>query len=147
MKLIMTLLLALNITVVAAESVEAPASTTVEQSVVDSPQAGTVRRANFTSNIIEHEPVDNLLSLSNTETTVYFFTELRGFSGQTVTHRWHYKDEVLADVAFDVGGQRWRVWSKKTLLPSWLGDIHVDVLDEQGQVVSTAVLSYTEASQ
>ncbi len=119
----------------------------VQSTPADRQSSGTVRRANFTSGIHEHEPVDNLLSLSNVEATVYFFTELRGFAGHTVTHRWIYNDEVLAEVKFDVAGQRWRVWSRKTLLPSWIGEIYVNVVDESGRVLSTNKLDYTEAGQ
>ena len=151
MKQIMYLVLMLSsVVAVAADPASgtpAPVVASDQQATADAPPAGTVRRANFTSGVHEHEPVDNLLSLSNTETIVYFFTELRGFTGQVVTHRWTYNDEVLAEVKFNVGGQRWRVWSKKTLLPFWVGDIHVSVVDEYGRVLETKVLDYIEASQ
>ncbi len=109
--------------------------------------AGSVRRFHFTSDIHEHEPIDKLIGLSNKDTVVYFFTELRNLQGQKVTHRWHYQGELLADVTFNVGSPRWRVWSKKTLLPNWIGEIQVTVVDEQERVLATEVLHYTEASQ
>jgi hypothetical protein len=149
MKQIMYLVLMLStvVTVAADPAGGTPLAPSDQQAILDMQPAGTVRRANFTSGIDEHEPVDNLLSLSNTETAVYFFTELRGFDGHKVTHRWTYDNELLAEVQFNVAGQRWRVWSKKTLLPFWIGEIQVSVLDEDGRVLATEVLEYTEASQ
>jgi hypothetical protein len=151
MKQIMYLVLMLSSVIAVAANPDSGAPVPLVESdqraVPDRLPTGTVRRANFTSGVQDHEPVDNLLSLSNTETLVYFFTELRGFDGQVVTHRWTYNDEVLAEVKFNVGGQRWRVWSKKTLLPFWIGDIHVSVVDENGHVLDSKMLEYIEASQ
>jgi len=110
-------------------------------------QTGSVRRSLFTSDVSQHEPVDNLLSLANDHEFVYFFTDLRNFEGQTITHRWEYNNQVLAEVSFNVQGPRWRVWSKKTLLPDWLGEIQVNVVDEQDRILAAGVLTYTEASQ
>jgi len=110
-------------------------------------QTGTVRRSHFTSDISQHEPVDHLLSLANDHESVYFFTDLRNLEGQTITHRWEYNNQVLAEVTFNVQGPRWRVWSKKTLLPDWLGEIQVNVVDEQDRILAAGVLTYTEASQ
>jgi len=130
----------------AAEPATERPTQTVLASEIQAP-AGSVRRFHFTSDILEHEPVDKLIGLSNKDTEVYFFTELRNFQGQKITHRWQYDGELLADVTFNVGSPRWRVWSKKTLSPNWIGEIAVTVIDEQERVLATEVLYYTEASQ
>lgn len=106
---------------------------------------GSVARAQFTSNVSEREPVDRLGSVPNTTETVYFFTELRDFSGQTVTHRWLHDGEVVAEVPFSVGGPRWRVWSSKNLMPEWTGTWTVEVVDGLGQVVHSETLEVTAA--
>lgn len=90
---------------------------------------GEVARAQFTRGIVDREPVDRVTVLPNDETTLYYFTELRRLAGHTVLHRWRYKGQVLAEVAFKVGGPRWRVYSRKTLLPSQLGRWEVEVVD------------------
>lgn len=110
------------------------------------PPQGQVNRAYFTSGVEGHEPIDNLLSLANDQGSVYFFTDLRQFEGQRITHRWLYKNNVLAEVSFNVGGPRWRVWSKKTLLPDWIGEIKVNVVDEHDRILAAETLNYTQAS-
>lgn len=130
----------------AAEPTTQQPTQTVQASETQAP-AGSVRRFHFTSDVSEHEPVDKLISLSNNDSVVYFFTELRNFQGQKITHRWQYHGELLADVTFNVGSPRWRVWSKKNLSPHWIGEITVTVIDEQDRVLATDVLHYTEASQ
>ena len=105
-----------------------------------------VKRHLFTSNIQSHEPVDLLLALANSETEVYFYTDLRHFEGQRVIHRWQRGDEILAEIAFTVEGPRWRVWSKKQLLPSWTGTIRVSVLDADKRVVASSELNYINST-
>ncbi len=109
------------------------------------PDAGEVVRAAFTSAVVDREPVDSILSLGNGESHVYCFTELRGLAGQHVTHRWEYEGKVMAEVSFDVGGWRWRVWSRKNLRPEWHGHWRVSVVDESGRVLAQRDLAYESA--
>jgi hypothetical protein len=103
---------------------------------------GEVARASFTSQIVEREPVDSIERLSADQPQILFFTELSGLAGQTVTHRWEHGGEVMAEVPFEVGADRWRVYSSKRLLPGWVGEWSVAVLDSQGRVLSTRSFEY-----
>lgn len=103
-------------------------------------------RSAFTRGIQNNEPIDILLSLSNQFDKVYYFTELIGMEGQVITHRWEYEGQQMADVSFSVGGPRWRVWSSKYLLPQWIGEWKVRVLDSQGNELGSDVLQYTPAA-
>jgi hypothetical protein len=107
---------------------------------------GTVARAIFTSSVNEREPTDKLTSLTNDVTNIVFFTELKGMQGQSVTHRWEHDNKVMAEVKFDVGGPRWRVFSNKTLDPSWTGEWKVSVVDANGGIVSASTFTYDKAS-
>lgn len=104
-----------------------------------------VVRALFTSAVVDREPVDSILALGNGESHVYCFTELRGFAGQRVTHRWEHDGQVMAEVNFEIGGWRWRVWSRKNLRPEWHGHWRVSVLDQAGRVVLQRELAYEPA--
>ena len=104
--------------------------------------AGEVSRAQFATAVVDREPVDNLNVLSNSQNQVSFFSELKGFSGMTITHQWLYQGEVMFEKGFAVGGPRWRVWSSKTLLPGWTGEWTVKVLDEQRNSLSETRFSY-----
>ena len=106
---------------------------------------GSVARAIFTTQIVDREPVDDLVTIPNSLQRVYFFSELRGLEGQIVTHRWEYNGQVMAEVKFKVGGPRWRVYSSKNLLPEWLGKWTVVVSDENGWPIKASVFEYTQA--
>lgn len=107
---------------------------------------GTVARDVFTSDVQNHEPVDQLSSATTDLHTVSFFTELKGFEGQTVIHRWEHNGENMAEVKFQVGGPRWRVWSSKNMMPEWVGTWKVSVVNGNGDVVASQTLDYTAAS-
>lgn len=106
-----------------------------------------VARAVFATDIQDREPVDQIGQLTNDNSSVYFFTEIRGLEGQTVTHRWEHGGEVRAEVNFNVGGNRWRVWSSKNLQPNWLGEWKVSVVDAGGNVLSQESFAYVPAGE
>jgi hypothetical protein len=114
--------------------------------LVEPEQSSAVARAQFTHNVEEREPVDSIDSVfyaSGDDTDqIYYFTELVGLKGETVTHRWEYQGEVIATVEFNVGGNRWRVYSRKTLLPSMTGQWRVVVVDTEGNTLQTDEFTY-----
>lgn len=124
----------------------APAATAAATPAVAAPaaEAATVARAQFTSAVNDREPADNLTALTNDQTRVYFFSELRNLAGKTVIHRWEHNGKVMHDQPFDVGSPRWRVFSSKTLDPSWTGEWKVSVMDGDS-TLSVATFSYTDA--
>lgn len=113
-----------------------------EEIVVGEKPAGWVERALFTSAVVEREPVDAKVLVNGGAQDVVFFTELRQLSGRTVTHRWEYAGEVVAEVPFEVGGPRWRVHSRKTLRPDQAGRWSVVVVDESGWILHAEMFEY-----
>jgi hypothetical protein len=87
-----------------------------------------------------------ITDLSNDHHKIYFFSDLTGLAGQVVTHRWEYQGKTMAEVKFNVGGPRWRVWSSKTLLPQWTGEWRVSILDGSGNKVGGGSFNYTQAT-
>lgn len=126
-----------------AEAWSQTASTT-EQAMA-APAAGEVARAAFSRDVQDREPTDTITQLTNNERKIFYFTELKGLGGQKVTHRWEYNGQVMAEIPFDIGGDRWRVYSSKTLDPIWLGEWKVSVTDENGATLSVNTFSYTTA--
>jgi len=112
----------------------------------DKPQ-GYVERAQFTSAVENREPVDLVTVLGNDHREIRFFTDLRQLAGRTVTHRWEYQGKVMAEIPFQVGGPRWRVYSSKTLLPDQLGKWTVVVVDQSGWPLQTEVFEYRDAAK
>ncbi|VAW66825.1 hypothetical protein MNBD_GAMMA11-601 [hydrothermal vent metagenome] len=101
-----------------------------------------VSRSVFTTAIENREPVSELKRISTENTRVYFFTELQGLGGHTLTHRWLYNGQVLAEISFKIAADRWRTWSSKNMLASWTGNWQVSVLDEGGNIVEQAEFEY-----
>ncbi|MDN4503064.1 DUF2914 domain-containing protein [Alteromonadaceae bacterium BrNp21-10] len=91
-----------------------------------------VNRAQLTSNIIDKLPVDDLQNLmavpAETIANVYFFTQVDGLAGQQIVHRWLYKQEPMAEVLLEIGGDNWRTHSSKKIRANWAGDWQVQVL-------------------
>ena len=107
---------------------------------------GSVVRSAFTSAVEDREPTDSLETVSTEQNQLYFFTELRDMSGQTAKHRWEYDGKVMAEVEFNVKGDRWRVWSSKSFVPGWTGDWKVSVINGAGEVISEKAFSYETAA-
>ena len=108
-----------------------------------SASAAEVSRAQFTLGIDNREPVSMVDSIdSNSHRSITFFTELNDMSGQTVTHQWTHKDKVMFEKSFEVKAQRWRVWTSKTLIPSWKGIWTVNVLDSDRSVLASKSFEY-----
>lgn len=133
---------------VAEEASPPPAPAGAEEAAAQpaaTPQ-GEVARALFTSAVEEREPVDQVSEVPNSWEKVVFFTELHGLAGHTVTHRWEHDGQVTAEVPFEVGGPRWRVWSSKELPREATGEWTVSVVDDAGSVLESRSFDYTDAA-
>ncbi len=105
-----------------------------------------VARTVVTTGVTDREPVNDLQKVPAEDQKVFFFTELRGMKGESVTHVWKRNGEVMAEVKFDVGGPRWRVWSSKNMLPDWTGAWTVEVVGADGKVMASKEFTYGAAS-
>lgn len=101
-----------------------------------------VSRAQFTTIVQNREPGDAVTTLSLDDDRILFFSEIRNGQGHTITHRWLYGDRVMAEVTFDIGGPRWRIWSSKTLLPAWAGTWTVQVVNEGDVLLAEQSFTY-----
>ena len=108
--------------------------------------ADGVARATFTTDINEHEPMDEVTELTNNINKIYYFTEIKGLEGQTLTHRWELNGEIQASVSIPIGGDRWRIWSSKNLPSNATGEWRVMVLDEAGGELSQDSFNYVAAN-
>jgi hypothetical protein len=98
----------------------------------------SVARDAVAANVMDREPQDPAEVFAPTIQTVYYFTEVRGAEAPTtITHRWSYQDQVMAEVRLEVGSSPWRTWSSKTILPEWTGTWKVEAVTEAGQVLAS----------
>ena len=103
---------------------------------------GSVSRSTFTSAVVKREPIDRVTTVDSKRPFVYFFTELKGMAGQTVTHRWEHNGEIVAENEFKVGAPKWRVWSARVLPPHRPGQWTVSVINAADEVVHSRHLDY-----
>lgn len=101
----------------------------------------------FTTEIVNREPINRVLVLSSAVHKIYFFTDLRDFDGETVVHHWYYDGKEVAAVDFEVKGNRWRVYSSKTLHPDDLGRWMVIVTDSHGWPLKASIFQYVAAGK
>ncbi len=111
-----------------------------------------VSRAVLTSGIDDREPTDRLagsLELPGSgPLTVFFFTELRGLGGRTVSHRWSRQGETVGEWPFEVGEEAdGRVYSSKDIGREGVGAWSVQVVDEQGRVLESVEFVVRPPSQ
>lgn len=105
--------------------------------------AGEVSRALFTIGVDNREPVIMVDSIdSSAYKSISFFTELNDLSGHNITHQWTFNDKIMFEKTFEVNGSRWRVWTSKTLIPSWTGTWTVNVLDDDRSVLASNSFEY-----
>jgi len=131
-----------------AESPAAPAEAIIPVSAGPD-EAATVEnvsRAAVTTSIMDREPVDSVDTLSNDQNEVFFFTEILNLTGGTITHRWEYNGDIMAEVLLEIGGPRWRTYSTKRLFEGWLGEWKVSVVDESGEVLRSVMFNYVPAT-
>ena len=105
--------------------------------------AGEVARAMFTIGVDNREPVIQVDSIdSGSYRSISFFTELTELTGSSITHQWTFNGEVMFEKTFEVKGPRWRVWTSKTLIPSWTGTWTVNVLDDNRTELASKSFEY-----
>ena len=104
---------------------------------------GYIARGQFTSEVSDREPANEVNSVKVGEQIV-FFTDIRNMEGKTVTHRWVQEGEELFSMNFNIGGNRWRVWTTKNIYDWNVGDMQVIVEDEDGKVLSQKTIAVVE---
>ncbi|MCZ2721007.1 DUF2914 domain-containing protein [Marinomonas sp. 15G1-11] len=111
------------------------------------PAMALVARAQFANDVVDREPIndigDTIKVMYGEIQRVYFFTDLRDMSGHTILHRWLLDGVIQAELPFDIGGDRWRVWSSKKLMPGFDGQWTVEVVDD-GLVIESRSFNYVD---
>lgn len=96
----------------------------------------------LTASIIDGKPADNQKAFENTVETIYFYTELEGLKGQTVTHRWSYNGRIIANADIAITDDPFATWSSNKMEPNWTGFWTVEVLDRNSKVIGFETFEY-----
>jgi hypothetical protein len=101
-----------------------------------------VVRGVVTAGVVNREPIGDGSVFPPSTGAVYYFTEVEGANGPTqITHVWYYQDQKMAEIPLSLEGPRWRTWSSKRILESWVGSWKVEAVDESGNVLSFQTFS------
>ncbi len=111
----------------------------------DAEKSKQLVRAQFAWGIKDKEPTGEIGSPAilrpSDSVTLYFFSELEGMNGQSVSHRWSHDGRVALIKEFEIRGENWRVFSSKQLNTKLLGEWKVTVRDSRGQDLGEFVLN------
>jgi hypothetical protein len=95
-----------------------------------------VVRSQLTNRVINNEPRDLMSSpvliKRDNIRMIYYFTELKNMSGETIYHDWIYKGKSVFKKRFDIKGNRWRLTTQKNLNNTSFGKWKVKLTDIKG---------------
>lgn len=66
---------------------------------------------------------------------VYLFTEVEGFAGQILHHRWYWNNQFQYEARLTVEDSPWRTYSEKWLLDDQQGAWRVEIIDQAQNVL------------
>ena len=96
----------------------------------------------FTTEVQNREPVDvvDVLVKENRD-NITFFTTITEMEGQKVKHVWKNGDNEIYSISFNVGANRWRVWSSVSIRHVNPGDkLTVDVMSGDNVIHSHSIM-------
>ena len=118
-----------------AEEVSEPEAALEEETEVKE-QVLEVKEYALCTGVEDRQPVNKRTTFTQDVGRVYLWINIYGAEEPTqIKHRWHYKGQNMAEVSLDIKYPYYRTWSYKTILPQWVGDWTVDVVDAKGSVL------------
>jgi len=90
--------------------------------------ANNIAAAQFTTRVVNREPVDNIKRIGTEYERIYFYVDIRDCVECKIEHQWWHKGKMVSSVKGKSKYDRFRWWSSKTLTEYFLGDWTVKVL-------------------
>ncbi|MFQ5453559.1 MAG: DUF2914 domain-containing protein [Candidatus Zixiibacteriota bacterium] len=100
------------------------------------------------TNVEERMPIGIANSFSSDVERVYLWTKVTGAVDSTfIKHVWIFNGVEMAAVELPVRGSSWRTWSYKTILPIWIGDWEVKILDASGNILKSVSFTINKSKE
>lgn len=94
--------------------------------------------ARLGTGVKEREIIGEAYSFPSSIRKVYCWTLVAGAEELTeITHVWYYGEKKMAEVKLAIESPRYRTWSYKTILPEWVGEWRVEVVDAIGNLLKS----------
>jgi len=100
-----------------------------------------ITHAALTDRIKELEPareINSTTALDDGFLKLYFYTDLSGRAGDTLTYSWYRDEKRVARVRIPVGSDRWRSHASKNISAKMRGSWKVVVTDRKGETLATS---------
>ena len=127
-----------------AETTPQKTSTSPSQTEVFSKN---IKRAKLTLSMADREPGEaapESIQMNEGELTkVFFFTEIIGQAGKTVTHLWYQDGKLKAKVRIPIGSDTWRSYSSKYLDDTMTGEWKVKAVDKKGNELARREFNFS----
>ena len=98
-----------------------------------------VKDIKICKSIYNRTPVGSDLTFTNNVDSLYCYTKIQN-PGQKreVKHSWYFNNQMMTQVRYNVRkSNTYRSWTKKTILPSQIGDWRVDIQDNNGVIIGS----------
>lgn len=122
------------------------ATPTVAETVAETITSNNIVRAQLATKLNGLEPANSVANQIKAKARgtvrVYYFNELHGLKGRTVTHQWTHDGKIYANVSAEIKSNTWLMYSSKALNSSMLGEWKIQVSDDKGNVLATRHFSY-----
>ena len=91
-------------------------------------------------NVVDLVPQDPGTDFPVDVERLFCFTRIRGAKDQTtITHVWFHGDDKMAEISLLISSPNFRTYSSKRILESWTGPWRVEVHDNSGNILSSAM--------
>lgn len=108
----------------------------------------SVEDAVVCTSVAERSPAGAAANFPPDVGRLYAFTRVVGMETPgSVTHRWLYRGDRVAEVRLEVRSPTWRTWSSKEIMGHQTGDWKVEILDGGGNVLGSLDFTVGGAAQ
>lgn len=98
------------------------------------------------SGISERMPTGMAASFGADVGKVFTWCRITGAADTTsIKHVYYFNGTEIAAIELPVKSPSWRTWSSKDILPQWVGDWEVKVMDKSGNLLASKTFKITGA--
>ena len=89
--------------------------------------------------VYKRNPIKPGFTFSNNVDSIFCYTKISNKGPkQEIKHLWYYENNLITAVTYNIKtSYNYRSWSKKTILPSQVGEWRVDIIDDKENVLGS----------
>ena len=89
--------------------------------------------------VYKRNPIKPGFTFSNNVDSLFCYTKISNKGPkQEIKHLWYYENKLITGVTYNIKtSYNYRSWSKKTILPSQIGEWRVDIIDDKENVLGS----------